>query len=158
MCIRDRFVTKEFLPQPNASQVGPLLDLDRVTLSRCISFLTGHNNLRYHRSLREPGVPSECQFCLLSPETSSHLYATCPRFSTLRFDLNGLFSVPSLPLAWTVDRVISFLQHHPISSAMDDAQDFAPPIEHDWSDIDPDPPDTDSTDMSVISSSSASVF
>ena len=151
-------MTKEFLPQPNSLQVGPLLALDRVTLTRCISFLTGHNNLHYHRSLREPDIPSECRFCLLAPETSSHLYAACPRFSTLRFDLNGIFSVPSLPPVWTVDRVVSFLQHRPILSAMDDTLEFAPPIEHDWSDIDPDPPDSNSSDMSVISDLSASVF
>ena len=132
--------------------------LDRPTLSRCISFLTGHNNLRYHRRLREPDVPLECRFCLLSPETASHLYAVCPCFSTLLFDLNGLFSIPSLPPPWTVDRVVSFLQHGPISSAMDDPHELPFTIEHDWSDIDPDPPDSDCTDMSVPVSDPDSVF
>ena len=47
-------MTKDFLPCPNSSQVAPLLDLDQVTLTTCLSFLTGHNDLRYHYS-----------FCLL---------------------------------------------------------------------------------------------
>ena len=57
-----------------------------------------------------------------------------------------------------MDRVASFLQHGPVSSAMDDPQNLPFPIEHDWSDIDPDPPDSIPTDMSVVSSSSDSVF
>ena len=96
-------MTKEFLPRPNPSQVGPLLDLDRTTLTLCLSFLTSHNNLRYQYSLREPDVSPDCRFCLLAPETSAHLYADCPRFSTLRFDINGLFHIPRLPPIWTVD-------------------------------------------------------
>ena len=151
-------MTKEFLPCPNSSRVGPLLDLDRTTLTQCLSFLTGHNNLRYHYSLRESGVSPECRFCSLAPETSSHLYATCPRFSTLRFDINGLFHIPFLPPVWTVDRVVTFLQNHHISLAMDNTPEFPPPNEHDWSDIDPDPPDSASTDSSVNLSLPSSVF
>ena len=87
-------MTKDFLPRPNAGQVCPLLTLDRTTLARCVAFLTGHNNLRYHHSLRDPGVSPECRFCLLSPGTAAHLYTDCLCFSTLWFDLNGLFFHP----------------------------------------------------------------
>ena len=92
------------------------------------------------------------------PETAAHLYANCPCFSTLQFDLNGLFSIPSLPPSWTVDRVVSFLQHASISTAMDNPHTLPFVIEHDWSDVDPDPPDSDSTDSPVALSDSDSAF
>ena len=117
-----------------------------------------HNHLQYHHSLWEADVSPECRFCLLAPETSSHLYAACPRFSTLRFDVNGLFHIPWLPPDWTVDRVVSFLQKHHISLAMDNAFEFPPPNEHGWSDIDPDPPDSASMDSYVNLSLPSSVF
>ena len=151
-------MTKDFLPRPNSSLVAPLLDLDRITLTTCLSFLTGHNDLRYHYSLRESGVSPGCRFCLLAPETSAHLYADCPRFSTLRFALNGLFHIPDLPSTWTVDRIISFVKNNHISLAMTNTLEFPPPNEHDWSDIDPDPPDSISTDSSVILTLPSSVF
>ena len=96
-------MTKDFLPRPNPSWVRPLLALDRPTLTRCVSFLTGHNNLRYHRSLREPGTVCLCRFYDLSVETSAHLYAECPCFSNFHFNtLAALLSPASPPLGlWT---------------------------------------------------------
>ena len=38
-------MTKHFLPGPNLTQVSPLIQLDRVSLSQCIGFLTGHMTL-----------------------------------------------------------------------------------------------------------------
>ena len=151
-------MTKEFLPHPNPTRVLPLLTLDRTTLTQCIAFLTGHNNLRYHRSLREPGTPSLCPFCGLSPETSAHLVAECPRFATLRFDTTGSFSLPYLPTSWTVDQLVSFLQHTSISTAMDDPHTLPFIIEHDWSDVDPDPPDSNSDVPSASLSDDDSVL
>ena len=113
-------MTKDFLPRPCSAWVHPLLSLDRPTLSRCVAFLTGHSNLRYHLSLREPDTSPDCRFCFLSPETAAHLYADCPRLADLRFGLSGLFSLPSLPDSWTVERIVSFLSHPSISAAMDD--------------------------------------
>ena len=138
-------MTKAFLPRPNSGHVRPLLALDRTTLSRCVAFITGHNNLRYHRSLHDPDTPSGCRFCAMSPETAAHLYANCPRFLGLRFDLSGLLYLHHLPDSWSVDRMVSFLSHAPISAAMDDAHILPFVIEHDWSDVDPDPPDTGSS-------------
>ena len=132
-------MAKEFPPTPNPSLVRPLLSLDRTTLTRCIAFLTGHNNLRYHRSLREPDTHPLCRFCDLFPETSAHLFASCPWFASLRLDTTGSFSLPSLPSAWTADRLVSFLQHVSLSAAMDDPHALPFIIEHDWSDVDPDP-------------------
>ena len=71
-------MTKEFLPRPSSDRVLPLLSLDRTTLGRCVAFLTGHNDLRYYLSVREPGTSPVCRFCFLSPETAAHLYADCP--------------------------------------------------------------------------------
>ena len=68
-------------------------------------------------------------------------------FSSLPYPPSGL---------WIV--LFPSSQHGPVSSAMDDPQDLPFPIEHDWSDIDPDPPDSESTDMSVALSSPDSVF
>ena len=81
----------------------------------------------------------------MSPETAAHLYADCPWFLGLRFDLSGLFSLHHLPDSWSVDRMVSFLTHAPISTAMDDPHVLPFVIEHDWSDVDPDPPDTGSS-------------
>ena len=104
-------MTKDFLPFPNAGLVGPLLDLDRLTLTLCISFLTGHKNLGYHRSLREPGADSQCRFSGLAPKTAAHLYSGCPHLSGLRFDFTGYFVLPNLPDSWSVDRLVSFLRN-----------------------------------------------
>ena len=98
-------MTKDFLPRPCSTRVHPLLSLDRSTLSRCVAFLTGHSNLHYHLSLREPDTSPDCRFCSLSPETAAHLYADCPRLAGLRFGLSGLFSLPSLPDSWTVEQI-----------------------------------------------------
>ena len=136
-------MTKEFLPAPNLARVLPLLSLDRTALTRYIAFLTGHNNLHYHRSLREPDTHPLCRFCDLFPETSAHLFAECPRFATLRLDTTGSFSLLSLSTSWTVDQLLSFLDHTSVSAAMDDLHALPFTIEHDWSDVDPDPPDSD---------------
>ena len=138
-------MTKDFLPRPCPGRVRPLLSLDRPTLGRCVAFLTGHNNFRYHLSLREPGTSPSCRFCSLSPETAAHLYADCPRLSTFRFGLGGSFFVPSLPDSCTVEQIVTFLSHPPISAAMDDPHGLPFVIEHDWSDVDPEPPDSDSS-------------
>ena len=73
-------MTKDFLPYPRPDVVHPLLSLLRPTLGRCVAFLTGHNNLRYHLSLREPGTPSACRFCFQAPETAAHLLPIVPGF------------------------------------------------------------------------------
>ena len=69
-------------------------------------------------------------------------HPTAP-FPSLRLDITGSFSLPSLPSTWTVDRPVSFLRHASISSAMNDPHALPFIIEHDWSDVDPDPPDSD---------------
>ena len=135
-------MTKAFLPRPCSDRVLPL---DRPTLGRCVAFLTGHNNLCYHLSLREPSTSPDCRFCFLSPETAAHLYVDCPRLFGFRFGLGGLFSIPSLPDLWTVEQIVTFLSHPPISAAMDDPHGLPFVIEHDWSDVDPEPPDSDSS-------------
>ena len=137
-------MTKDFLPRQCSDRVLPLLSLDRPIFSRCVAFLTGHSNLRYHLSLREPDTSPDCRFCSLSPETAAHLYVDCPRLADLRFGLSGLFSLPSLPDSWTVERIVSFLSHPSIPAAMDDPHGLLFVIEHDWSDVDPEPPDSDS--------------
>ena len=138
-------MTKDFLPRPSSSQVLPLLSLDRTTLGRCVPFLTGHNDLHYHLSLREPGTSPTCRFCSLSPETAAHLYADCPRLSSFCFGLCGSFFIPSLSDSWTVKQITTFLSHLPVSTAMDDPHGLPFVIEHNFSDVDPEPPDSDSS-------------
>ena len=68
------------------------------------------------------------------------------------------FKMTEYPSTWTVDRIISFVKNHHISLAMTNTLEFPPPNEHDWSDIDPDPPDSVSIDSSVTLSPPSSVF
>ena len=63
--------------------------------------------------------------------------------ASFRLDTTGSFSLPCLSSTWTVDQLIAFLHHASISSAMGDPHALPFIIEHDWSDVDPDPPDSD---------------
>ena len=96
-------MTKDFLPLPNPDRVRPLLGLDRSTLTRCFSFLTGHNNHGYHRSLREPNTDNLFRFCYLPTETAAHLYAECPICQVFVLTLPGALSFHAslLPGMWT---------------------------------------------------------
>ena len=61
-----------------------------------------------------------------------------------------LITLASLPAFWTVDQLLSFLQHTSISAALDDPHTLSFVIEHDWSDINPDPPDFDEDTASPL--------
>ena len=139
-------MTKHFLPKPNPIQVSPLIQLDRVSLSQCTSFLTGHNDLRYHHSLRDPEVGNTCRFCAGEAETSSHLYAECPSFSVTRFHITGSFFLPIPIEDWTHEHLFTFLKLPSISQAMSGlTPDYLRGLTVEWSESEPDPDGSESS-------------
>ena len=144
-------MTKHFLPRPNPSQVSPLIQLDRVSLSQCIGFLTGHNDLRYHHSLRNPEICNACRFCGGGAETSAHLYAECPSFSTTRLHITGSFVLPIPIIEWTCDQLFTFLRIPAIARALSGlTPDYLRGLTAEWSESDPDPDGSESSSSSLL--------
>ena len=144
-------MTKHFLPGPNPTQVSPLIQLDRVSLSQCIGFLTGHNDLRYHHSLRNPDICNACRFCGGGAETSSHLYAECPSFSTTRLHITGSYVLPIPITGWICDQLFTFLRVPAIARALSGlTPDYLRGLTAEWSESDPDPDGSDSSSSSLL--------
>ena len=136
-------MTKEFFPEPDNTSSTALLALTRHVLSQCVAFITGHNELRYHRSLREAGLSSSCRLCFQDRETASHLLTECPRLSITRFDIFGTHH-PVLPL-WelSVRQFACFVRSPVIWSSLTDTDfNYLNPSCDEWS-LD-DPPTSDS--------------
>ena len=134
-------MTKIFFPQPREDISTEILRLDRDTLSLCIAFITGHNNLGYHHNLRDPLVSNRCRFCQEEVESASHLLASCPRLNLLRFNIIGVYQLNvGLDLVDSV-QLVSFISNPAVNAALRGLQPeylLRPP--EDWSDTDPDPP------------------
>lgn len=66
------------------------IKLNRKEFSALLSFVTGHNNLRYQRSLISNGTTSSvCRFCGDGDEDSVHIMETCENFNRIRLEIFG---------------------------------------------------------------------
>ena len=112
--------TKQFFPSVHHGQVGDLLQLSRRRLSLVLQAMHGHNSLRYHQSLCNPGDSNTCRYCLQEVETFFHIYTSCPALSTTRFAATGQYqlTVPLRPSDWTVDHVLTFALNPFITAAL----------------------------------------
>ena len=131
-------ITKEFFPEPDTILSESLLDLPRHVLSQCVAFITGRNDLQYHRSLQEVGLSNSCCLCFQERETASHLITECPRLSLTRFNIFGSH-YPSLPL-WelSIKHFECFVRPPVIWSSLTDTDiNYLNPSCDEWSQDDP---------------------
>ena len=108
-------MTKDFLPHPNPSRVRPLLALDRILPSLLATIIFVTTAVSGNPTLR---ISVASATYLERPRRT--FMRSVPCFATLRFNTTGLFTLPCLSTSWTVDQLVSFLQHTSISAAMDD--------------------------------------
>ena len=86
-------MSKQFYKHPCSSQAKQLLKMCREEITIIITTTTGHNDLRYHHSLRNPTIPPICRLCGLEDETFFHLFTTCPRLNENRFKVTGVYQL-----------------------------------------------------------------
>ena len=67
--------TRQMVPEHNPILTQFLLSQSRVNSSLLTQFITGHNYLKYHRSLADPSVGRVCRLCNSGTEDSWHLLA-----------------------------------------------------------------------------------
>ena len=99
-CIRERWdvtwsrypqarQTKFFYPTQDKARGKEVMEWTRQKLSRYIKVVSGHNNLRYHRSNIDPDIDPMCRFCGEAQESFIHLIEDCPALWQERQDLHG---------------------------------------------------------------------
>jgi len=78
--------TKKFFREVDLRRSRIILKQERSDIGLLIRWLTGHNFLRYHRSLLDKtGLTSPmCRFCGTEPETAFHIILHCPAFDKER--------------------------------------------------------------------------
>ena len=69
--------TRLMLPECNLILTQFMFNQNRVNSSLLTQFITGHNYLKYHRSLADPSVGRSCRLCDDGTEDSWHLLTKC---------------------------------------------------------------------------------
>ena len=105
---------KQFYPSINLDMSDALIGLCREDLTNIITMISGHNDLRYHFSLRNPNTDPNCRLCGDPRETFFHLYTDCPRLNTLRFNVTGKYNLGDAA-GWSPDTIIQFIRELPFS-------------------------------------------
>ena len=100
-------MSKQFYKAPSSVQAKTLLKLNREEITTIITMTTGHNDLRYHHSLRDASVHPACRLCRGEHETFYHLFTTCPRLNEIRFKVTGVYQLQLLS-HWSYDKIIDF--------------------------------------------------
>lgn len=99
---------QQFFPTINLSISDKLVALGREDLTNIITMISGHNDLRYHYSLRDQNINPKCRLCGNTDETFYHLLVDCPSLNSLRFKITGRYSLGSAT-GWTPDKLIEFI-------------------------------------------------
>ena len=81
--------TKLFLSKISSSFSEAALTLNRWSLSRIVSAITGHGPFNYHQHLLGTVDSSACRLCSLEPENFFHLLTVCPRLMSARLKIYG---------------------------------------------------------------------
>ena len=105
-------MSKQFYKSVDMVRFGELVKLSRGDLTLIVTMTTGHNDLRYHYSLRDPTVSPKCRLCNCERETFYHLLRECPRLNGLRFDLLGAYQIMG-DMAWEPDCLLDFIKSIP---------------------------------------------
>ena len=110
--------TKYFYPTQNKALGKKAMELTRPKLGRYIRIVTGHNNLRYHRSNIDPDINPTCRFCEEVDETFIHFFQDCPALWQDRGEMD--FAKPGGYLEFTSpDDLLEFsLQSARVNSAL----------------------------------------
>ena len=105
-------MSKQFFSNANIQRADELIKLSRENLTLILTMTTGHNDLRYHASLRNPTISPRCRLCDYECETFYHLLRDCPRLNNLRFDIYGVYQIRG-DLPWDIDCVLNFIKSIP---------------------------------------------
>ena len=114
--------TKQFFPGIRTRISRDLLKLDRRSVGRFIHLITGHNNLNYHCSLRDPLGEHEsmCRLCGEERETFYHFITTCPRLLSARAEIFCSWNGPRTEgCNWKVDDIIRFSMEPEVNEAFE---------------------------------------
>ena len=102
--------TLAFASNFNPKRTKELLQLDRSGLAVLLSLLTGHDELRYFVSKKDPHIPPTCRFCKNADETFLHLLTSCKPLSAQRLEVFGKSALPiDVTQIWTVDKLMEFI-------------------------------------------------
>ncbi len=105
--------TKDFFPEADLHRSKKVLNNDRIDVGLLIRWMSGHNFLRYHRSLidKTGETSSSCRLCHGASETSRHILFDCPE---LHDERNLVLSVKQGeqvdPKLIPIDRLLEFLR------------------------------------------------
>ena len=113
--------TKYFYDGPNKNKAKGVLALSRGYLNLFIKAITGHNFLGYHQHKIDPNISLVCRICEEDKETFWHLIDECPRLRTLREEI-FLDNNITPDMAWSIRRIMRFIQHPTILDMMANKQ------------------------------------
>ena len=100
--------SKIFFPSLNKKASKFLLSQTRKNLGLMVQMLTGHNFLRRHESLVNPGTSPTCRLCREEAESAWHLIGECPMLRTKRWEYLGAPFLDSPP-DWRPNKLLQFL-------------------------------------------------
>ena len=85
------------------------------------------------------------------------MYATCPRLSTIRFNITGTFDVILPEDGWTVPQMVAFVEHPTIVDLTNSTlPSYLTQVRDNFLDSDPDPRDTEDNNSDNSTGNSAS--
>ena len=85
-----------------------MCELSRFELGQFIRAVTGHSNVRYHRSNVNPEEESLCRYCREVVETFIHFATDCPALIYERGLFFGGIEI-GIGMEWTVHQVMGFI-------------------------------------------------
>ena len=106
--------TKIFFPDINLKYSRIIMSFDRLTLGKCIRWITGHNFLRRHQHIIDPETFSSptCRLCYREEETSSHLIISCQKLAFTRdYYFESNMSSLAQPFPWHPHPLAEFINH-----------------------------------------------
>ena len=101
--------TKIWWPCTNRMRSKRIFMLNRQDLGLSVQMIAGHNFLRRHEGLINPGADKSCRFCEEEEETSWHLIGECPSFWRKRWESFGAVDL-EFPPVWKIHQFQSFLR------------------------------------------------
>ena len=107
-------MSKQFFGEVNMQRADELIKLSRNNLTLIVTMTSGHNDLKYHLSLRDPTISPRCRLCDFECETFYHLIKDCPRLNQLRFDIFGVYQING-HLSWDTECVLDFIKSIPFN-------------------------------------------
>ena len=111
--------TKLWLPEVTNKMEKYMKKMSRLDLGKIVQFITGHCNLKRHKSLQS-NVESLCRLCKIEEETPWHLVTVCPSLMLRRRNIfygNILYSVE-----WSPGQLLRFCKESKIWSMLDHQQ------------------------------------